>query len=486
VFGIREAAWPLIRRELSLSYLQVGLLLSVPGIVGTFVEPGLALLSDAGRRRRIVLGGGALFILALIAFAAASGFTVLLAASCLFYPASGAFVSLAQATWMDLEPAATERNMSRWVLAGSVGDVVGPLLLGVAVAVGWGWREATLAAALVTVPTLLAARRLRYPEPHPEVTDLRAALRGATRALRSRSVLRWLTLLQLTDLLQDVFLGYLALYLVDVAGASPQLAGVGLAVWTVSALLGDALLLRVLRRLDGLRFLRWSAAVVLLAYPAFLAGGSPVAKIALLVPIAVLRSGWYAIPQGRLYAELPARGGTAVAIGAPADLWARSSRSASGSPPPDSGWTWRCGCCSPLRPRCSCWCRGGTGELHGLPGFHDRVILRLRPCLRRAARRAQAAPRVREPFGVHRGELLPFTRHVVLGEDRRDGADRNAGVAVHALVGLDVEHPGTFVDAVDGTLVHAGLVLDVDAGLGDHVRHVITPSPEPLPERLSR
>ena len=310
----------MIRRDLSLTYAQIGLVLSVPGIVGTFVEPGLALLSDAGRRRRIVLGGGALFILALFVFAAAPDLPVLLAACCLFSPASGAFVSLAQATWMDLEPEATERNMARWVLAGSVGNVLGPLFLGAAVLVGAGWREATLVAAVLTVPALVAATRLPYPEPHPEITDLRAAVRGAIEALRSRSVLRWLTLLQLTDLLQDVFLGYLALYLVDVANVSPQIAGMGVAVWTASALAGDALLLRALRRVDGLRLLRWSAAVTLLAYPAFLASGSAIVKIALLVPLGILLAGWYAIPRARLYAEFPARGGTAVAIGAPADL----------------------------------------------------------------------------------------------------------------------------------------------------------------------
>ncbi len=267
-----------------------------------------------------MLGGGTLFILSLIVFAAAPEFAVLLAGSIVFYPASGAFVSLAQATWMDLEPAVTERNMASWVLAGSVGNVVGPLLLGVAVVVGWGWRGATVAAALLTVPALVAASSLRFPDPHPEITDLRAALRGAIAALRSRSVLRWLSLLQLTDLLGDVLLGYLALYLVDVADASPQLAGIAVAVLTVSALLGDALLIRVLRRLDGQRLLRWSALAALVAYPAFLLTEPLTAKIVLLVPIGVLRAGWYAIPQGRLYAELPARGGTTVALGAPANL----------------------------------------------------------------------------------------------------------------------------------------------------------------------
>jgi MFS transporter, FSR family, fosmidomycin resistance protein len=320
VFGIREAGWPLIRRELSLSYLQVGLLLSIPAIVSTLVEPGLALLSDTGSRRRLLLGGGVAFVLALIMIAAAPSFAPVIAATCLLYPASGAFVSLAQATWMDLEPSSTEGNMTRWVLAGSLGNVLGPLAMGGAVAIGSGWRGATLASALLTVPVLVAATRLRFPDPDPDTTDLRAAGRGAIAALRERRVLRWLALLQLTDLLGDVFLGFTALYLVDVGGASPGLAAVGVGVLSIAALVGDAVLVRILRRMEGLRYLRWSAAAALLAYPTFLLVGSVPAKMAVLIPIGMLRAGWYAIPQARLYMELPARGGTAIAIGAPADL----------------------------------------------------------------------------------------------------------------------------------------------------------------------
>jgi hypothetical protein len=36
---------------------------------------------------------------------------------------------------------------------------------------------------------------------------------------------------------------------------------------------------------------------------------------------------------------------------------------------------------------------------------------------------------------------------------------------------VDVEHPLAFVDAVDRAFIDAGLVLEVDARLGDHVRH---------------
>lgn len=320
VFGIREAAWPLIRSEFSLSYTQVGAILSIPGIVSVLVEPGLAIVSDTGRRRLVVLGGGVAFIIAGLLFAAAPGPAVLLLASCALYPASGAFVGLAQATWMDLEPASTGSNMARWVAAGSLGAVLGPLVLAAAVAISAGWRGGAAATAVMAIPILVWVSRLRFPEPHPELTDLRTAVRGALAALRRSRVLRWLTLLQLTDLLQDVFLGFAALYLVDVAGASPTHAAIGVGILSAAAFVGDAVLAWILRRVDGMRYLRWSALVMLVAYPAFLLLGSVPAKLALLIPVGLVRAGWYAIPKARLYAELPARGGTALAIGAPADL----------------------------------------------------------------------------------------------------------------------------------------------------------------------
>ena len=70
-------------------------------------------------------------------------------------------------------------------------------------------------------------------------------------------------------------------------------------------------------------------------------------------------------------------------------------------------------------------------------------------------------------------EALLLLRDVVLVEDRLDRADRLARAAVHALVGVDVEHPLALVDAVDRALVDARAVLQVDTRLGDDVRHRI-------------
>src|SRR5450759_5434846 len=87
--------------------------------------------------------------------------------------------------------------------------------------------------------------------------------------------------------------------------------------------------------------------------------------------------------------------------------------------------------------------------------------------LRRTTRR----PENIEELDIGAVVVAPLLGHVVLVEDRLDRAHRLARATVHALVGLDVQRPLALVDAVHRTLVDASLVLDVDARLGDHVRH---------------
>jgi len=140
VFGARGAAWPLNRTDLGLSYAQIGLLLGLPSLVSSLVEPFLGILGDIGRRRVLILGGGVVFALALLLTALSRDFLILLLSFVLLYPASGAFVTASQAMLMDTDSTRHEQNMARWTLAGSVGVVAGPIALGVAATLGLGWR----------------------------------------------------------------------------------------------------------------------------------------------------------------------------------------------------------------------------------------------------------------------------------------------------------------------------------------------------------
>jgi FSR family fosmidomycin resistance protein-like MFS transporter len=141
-YGIGNTALPAIRTDLGLTYVQIGILLGVPGIINTFIEPVLMLLGDTRHRKQIMLGGGIVIILSLAAIASAQNFYVILLAMVIGYPASGAFVSLSQATLMDLNPGREPQMMARWTVAGSVANLIGPLLLAGGFALGLGWRWA--------------------------------------------------------------------------------------------------------------------------------------------------------------------------------------------------------------------------------------------------------------------------------------------------------------------------------------------------------
>ena len=328
VFGVTGAAWPLIRTDLGLNYVQIGLALSLPGLVASFIEPFLGILGDVWKRRALILGGGIFFVLALFLTAVSQNFTLLLISFILFNPSSGAFVSLSQATLMDSAPARREHNMARWTFAGSLGVVTGPLVLSVALALSFGWRGVFFALAGLTLVILLFAwKRLPPSAPHhtalPRFSAILEGLRFAFSALRRKEVLRWAILLEFSDLLLDVFYGFLALYFVDVAGLAPIQAALAVAVWTGLGLLGDFLLIPLLEKVRGLDYLRISVIIELVLFPAFLLTPNIWLKMGLLGLLGFFNSGWYAILQARLYAAMPGQSGTVMTIGNVTGLFGR-------------------------------------------------------------------------------------------------------------------------------------------------------------------
>ena len=136
----------------------------------------------------------------------------------------------------------------------------------------------------------------------------------ALRALRRAEVLRWLVLLEFSNLMLDVLLGYLALYFVDVVGVTPAQAGGAVAVWTGVGLLGDFLLIPLLERVRGLSYLRVSVVAELVLFPAFLLAGGWWAKLVLAGLLGLFNSGWYSILQAGLYSAMPGRSGTTLAV----------------------------------------------------------------------------------------------------------------------------------------------------------------------------
>src|SRR3954465_13356990 len=91
------------------------------------------------------------------------------------------------------------------------------------------------------------------------------------------------------------------------------------------------------------------------------------------------------------------------------------------------------------------------------------------------------ASAVLEVLRVDLGEPLPLVGQLVLGEARVDRARLDAGVAVDALLRVDVELLHLVVvrvlrrrmDAVDRAHLDARVVLRADARLGDDVGHCL-------------
>jgi MFS transporter, FSR family, fosmidomycin resistance protein len=302
----------------------------------------MGVLAGQGRRRRLViLGGGILFLLSLLAVASARSFAVLLAAFVAFYPASGAFVSLTQAEVMDARPDRQAQVMARWDLAGAAGAVAGPLLLTAVLAVEGdgevgrgGWRAGYLVlagiSALVWLGALLrgpaeadgqqAAAEADVAERRPWTARVRDIGPEIGRALRDWGTLRWLLLIEVADLLVDVFTGFLALYLVDVAHLTPAVAALAIAVRLGAALAGDAALIVILERVNDLTVLRVSAAAAALLYPGFLIVPGVVPKLAVLAALSAATAPWYPVLQARLYGSLPGRSSVAVTLSSAAGL----------------------------------------------------------------------------------------------------------------------------------------------------------------------
>jgi MFS transporter, FSR family, fosmidomycin resistance protein len=319
VFGVTDAAWPLIRNDLHLSYTQVGILLTVPGLFSIIVEPFIGILGDIWRRRLLILAGGICFVLALFLTSMSISFLFLLLALLLFYPASGAFVSLSQASLMDSDPSRHDHNMARWTFAGSLGVVLGPPLLVGLSALGFGWRGTFLALAFLSgIVLIFAWRKIPHDAVHlpqfPSFSSLLAGLKSALASAWQPGVLRWLLLLDFADLMLDVLLGFLALYFHDVVGLDEAQAAGAVFIWLAVGLLGDFLLIPLLEKVDGLRTLRWNVLVELLLFPAFLLISLPWMKLILVALLGFFNSGWYAILKGRLYSAMPGQSGAVMAL----------------------------------------------------------------------------------------------------------------------------------------------------------------------------
>jgi Na+/melibiose symporter-like transporter len=324
VTGLLVVGLPLVRTQLGLSYLQVGLLFSIGALVTMLLEPAINLLSDRSPKHYWVLSGAFTLVLAMALASVASTFALLLLAFVLFYLADSVTVGLSQAALVDARPAESTRTMTCWTLMSGVGDLLGPLAVALVVSFRFGWSQLCWLAATCWLAFALVLTPQHFPSTASNESDesnvddagstpsLLAQLRAA---LRTPDLLRWAVLSFIPSMVDEVFLAFTTLYLHDNLHIHQASIGLIVTLEMLCSLLSLFLIERfLLKRIAPHKLLAWLAVLTLLGMIAFFILHTPWIVILALCIIDIGAVGWYPLATGQAYACLSGRSGTVLAV----------------------------------------------------------------------------------------------------------------------------------------------------------------------------
>ena len=330
ITGFPVVGLPLLRDQLGLSYGQIGLLFSVEALSGMIFSPIISLLSDRGSKRWWVIGGSLGLAISLVLMGSTHNFSLLLAAFALSSPAGSAAVGLSQATLIDAAPQESTQTITRWTLMGSVGDLLSPLTVAAIASLQLGWPALCWLGAAIWSGVALILSLQHFPRPAEVVNDAGTAASvklwaGLREALRDPVLLRWAVLSLIPTMMDEVFLGFVALYLHDVLHASQVIIGVALTVSLLGSLLGLFTLDRAFRKshISSVRLLSWLALLSLVGVIGFLVTRSIWLATAGLFVVHLGVAGWYPIAKAQAYDQQPGRSGTVravIGLGAPFEV----------------------------------------------------------------------------------------------------------------------------------------------------------------------
>jgi FSR family fosmidomycin resistance protein-like MFS transporter len=319
IYGMHGAVMPVLRNDLNLTYTQIGLLVTVPGLVAIFVEPVIGLLGDTRYRRTMVVGGIIATTISLLLVAGSSTYLFILAAFVIMASASGAYVNLAQATLIDRNPERAEHTMSRWVVLGSIGVTVSPLLATLSFYLGYGWRGLYLGLAGVAGLYVALLFRVKF-NAHAGAEDESVApgklFQMLLEGFRNKELMRWVLITELADLMLDKLLEVTGLYFHDVVGVSIPAASGAVAWSSIVGLVGAVVLVPVIERISGLKLLRWSAVIVLFTYVAFLLVPVVWVKYILIGVISLCTAAWFPVLRAKSFQAMTGQSGVVTAVSA--------------------------------------------------------------------------------------------------------------------------------------------------------------------------
>jgi predicted MFS family arabinose efflux permease len=301
------AAVESIRRDVDLTYVQAGVLLTLYSGIGLLTTP-LGVVVDRVNRRVLAAIGGAGYGGGLCLFAAASDFWVIFAAVCLMGTAGDLLIDAAEVSLVEIAGDNVEPALARANLLGALGDLAGPLLLAGALWSGLGWRAAFWAAgaAMIAYGLTLSTRPLPKPTRREDETSAFTALLTVA---KDRRVIVAGLLVAIIVAFDDTFIGFALAYLMTdmnqtlatVATGAGMTGGVAGAMWA--------------SRTNGRRVSLRTCALVLAAgvFLLVLAPGVVTAALAMAAVGAAVNLAWI-ILQARYMTLRPGEVGTTSAV----------------------------------------------------------------------------------------------------------------------------------------------------------------------------
>lgn len=223
--------------------------------------------------------------------------------------ADDALIAGTEISLVHLYPESLAPVLARVNAYGAIGDLLRPLTLSGAAALGFGWRSAfAFGGALMVLYAGSLAGQV-FPRPRPR-EDGDGVIAGIISVARNRQVIRLALVDALFGLLDEPFQGYSLAYFERDRGLVPALATLIIAGWLVAGLVGFLVVPRFSRRFGAPTLLRAFGLVIAVAV-----GVLVVAPVVALQALAALSFGFgaavfYAVLQARLLGAEPGRAGT--------------------------------------------------------------------------------------------------------------------------------------------------------------------------------
>lgn len=318
VGGLPEVLRPTIRTQLGLSLTQVALLDLALNYVGATIEPVNGLLIDLWERRWLLAWGAVGLGLAVITMGVAPTFAILLLGYAIYGLASGPLAHTADVVLVEAYPTAPGRIFARATIIDTIGALLAPLLVTLAIWLRVEWRWLLIIAGLGSIVYGVVMVRTGFPSPAGKKSEEGESFWQQMRhnireVITNRKALMWLLFLLAFDLF-EVFFPFKTIWLNEHVGMSQALIGLYVALEMAVQLISLTILDRWLARTHFKNILVIATVSLLVLLPAWVLVSGVWTRFALAIPINFFVAVFWPIGKGQSLGSVPGRAGTVTAV----------------------------------------------------------------------------------------------------------------------------------------------------------------------------